>query len=119
MPVHASRVVDQIAQRYGLKIVRTKTNTRDMMEVSTHPGIKFMGETLGGFIFPEFQPAFDAMFATVKLLEMMARGGGKLSDAAAEVPKINLTCREISCPPEMKGKILRTIIEARRKKRST
>ena len=111
VPVKASRVIDEIAKKYGAKIVRTKTSSRDMMEVSAKPGISFLGENLGGFIFPEFQSAFDAMFATVKLLEMLSKGRDKLSDLAAEVPKISMVSREISCPPELKGKVLRSIVD--------
>jgi mannose-1-phosphate guanylyltransferase / phosphomannomutase len=112
VPVKASRVIDQLAKKYDLKVVRTKTSFRDMMEVSTRPGISLMGEMQGGFIFPEFQAAFDAMFASVKLLELLAQTGIKLSAAAAQVPPISLTCKDVSCAPEMKGKVLRTIVDA-------
>ena len=111
VPVIASRVIDEIAKKYGARVIRTKTSFRDMMEVSTRPGIDLMGETQGGFIFPEFQPAFDAMFATVKLMEIVSKGGIKLSEAAAEVPRFNMICKDVSCSPEMKGKVLRTIID--------
>lgn len=111
VPVKVSRVVDEVAKKYGAKVIRTKTSFRDMMEVSTRPGITMMGETLGGFIFPVFQPAFDAMFASVKLLELLSKTGIKLSEAAAEVPRINMLCKEVSCAPEMKGKVLRTVVD--------
>lgn len=111
VPVKASRVIDEIAKKNGAKVIRTKTSVRDMMESSTRPGVTFLGENMGGFIFPEFQPAFDAMFTTIKLLEMLARGGGKLSEIAAEVPRISMVCKEVSCSPELKGKVLRTIVD--------
>jgi len=111
VPVKASRVIDEIARKYMARVVRTKTSFRDMMEVSSKPGITLLGENLGGFIFPEFQPAFDAMFASVKLLEMLSKTQVNLSEIAAEVPKVNMSCREISCPPELKGRVLRTIVE--------
>ncbi len=116
VPVKASRVIDEIARKYMARVVRTKTNFRDMMEVSSRPGITLLGESLGGFIFPEFQPAFDAMFASVKLLEMLAKTGVRLSEIAQEVPEISMVCRDISCPPEMKGKVLRTIVEENQEK---
>ncbi|MGB9613427.1 MAG: nucleotidyltransferase, partial [Candidatus Margulisiibacteriota bacterium] len=112
VPVKASRVVEEIAGKYGAKVIRTKTSFREMMETSAKPGINFLGESLGGFIFPDFQPAFDAMFASVKLLEMLAKSKIKLSELAAEVPKITMVSKEISCPPELKGKVLRTIVDS-------
>jgi mannose-1-phosphate guanylyltransferase/phosphomannomutase len=111
VPVKASRVIDELARKYGAKVVRTKNGTHEMMEMSTRPGISFLGETQGGFIFPVFQAAFDAMFASIKLLEMLSKARVKLSELAAEVPKISMVCKEISCSPENKGKILRTIVD--------
>jgi mannose-1-phosphate guanylyltransferase/phosphomannomutase len=116
VPVKTSRVIEEIARRYGAKVIRTKMSFRDMMEVSAQPGINFFGESLGGFIFPEFQPAFDAMFASVKLLEMLAKTKVKLSDLAAEVPKITMVSKDISCPSEEKGKVLRGIVESTKEK---
>jgi mannose-1-phosphate guanylyltransferase/phosphomannomutase len=111
IPVKASRVIDAIAQKYGGRTIRTKTSVRDMMENCFKDGINFFGETAGGFIFPEFQCAFDAMFASVKLLEMLARQKVKLSALAAEVPEIAMATKELSCPLEKKGKILRSIVD--------
>ena len=112
VPVKASRVIDEVVKKYGAKVVRTKTSNRDMMEASARADITFLGENLGGFIFPEFQPAFDAMFASVKLLEMLARQKVKLSELASEVPRISMVSKEVSCAPEMKGKVLRSIVDA-------
>jgi mannose-1-phosphate guanylyltransferase/phosphomannomutase len=111
VPVKCSRIIEEIASKYQAKVIRTKTYSRDMMEVSTRPGITLLGENLGGFIFPEFQPAFDAIFASLKLMEMIARNGVKLSEVAAEVPKICMLSKDISCQPELKGKVLRTIVD--------
>ncbi|MCU0641555.1 MAG: sugar phosphate nucleotidyltransferase [Candidatus Margulisbacteria bacterium] len=111
VPVKASRVLDQLAQQFNFQIIRTKTSVRDMMDASSRPGISMMGENLGGFIFPEFQPAFDAMFTTIKLLELLARTKEKLSAVSAAVPRIVMTCKDVSCAPEKKGTVLRTIID--------
>ena len=39
-----------------------------------------VGDGAGGFVFPELHPAFDAMFALMKLLESLARYNTKLSE---------------------------------------
>jgi mannose-1-phosphate guanylyltransferase / phosphomannomutase len=111
VPVKASRVVDELAKKYGGKVVRTKTSIRDMMENCYKGRLKFIGESAGGYIFPEFQCAFDAMFASLKLLEMLSRENVKLSEIAAEVPHINMVSKEVSCAAELKGKVLRTIVD--------
>jgi len=111
VPVRASRVIDFVAAKYGARVIRTKTSARDMMEVSARASVNFLGENLGGFIFSEFQPAFDAMFASVKLIEMMAKQKTGLSSLAAEVPAINMLSKEVSCAPEKKGKVLRCLVD--------
>ncbi|MBN3033910.1 MAG: mannose-1-phosphate guanyltransferase [Candidatus Saganbacteria bacterium] len=112
VPVKASRVIDEVAKRYGLRVIRTKTSVRAMMENCYKGRMKFFGETAGGFIFPEFQCAFDAMFSSLKLLEMLAKSKVKLSEVAAEVPKINMASKEVSCAAEHKGKVLRSIVDS-------
>ena len=111
VPVKASRVVDELVKKYGGKVIRTKTSIRDMMENCYKGRLKFIGESAGGYIFPEFQCAFDAMFASLKLLEMLSRENVKLSEIAAEVPHINMVSKEVSCAAELKGKVLRTIVD--------
>lgn len=108
----ASRVIDQLVQKYGAKVIRTKTSAAAMMGNCGQPGLTFMGETVGGFVFPEFQCAFDAMFASIKLLEMLAGQKARLSEIADEVPKIAMAAKEISCSTEAKGRVLRGIIDS-------
>jgi mannose-1-phosphate guanylyltransferase/phosphomannomutase len=112
VPVKVSRVIDELAKKYGARVVRTKTSVRDMMENCYRGRMRYLGETAGGFIFPQFQCAFDAMFASLKLLEMLAKENVKLSEIAAEVPRINMASKEVSCTAENKGKVLRTIVDA-------
>ncbi|MDD4179138.1 MAG: nucleotidyltransferase, partial [Candidatus Margulisbacteria bacterium] len=112
VPVRASRLVDQIAKRYKARVIRTKTNVHNMMETCQRSGATFFGETVGGFIFPEFQCAFDAMFTSVKLIEMLAAQRVKLSELTAEVPRPNMWSKEISCPSEKKGLVLRSIVDS-------
>ncbi len=111
VPINTSYVVDKIAKKFGAKVLRTKATFRDMMEVASRPGIKFVGERLGGFIFPEFQPSFDAMFATCKILELLNRLKVNLSDVSKEIPQSQVLKKDISCLPELKGKVIRTLVE--------
>ncbi|TAN61130.1 nucleotidyltransferase, partial [bacterium] len=78
VPVTASRAIENMARNYGFKVRRTKTSSRGLMEAATEDGIAFAGETTGGYIFPEFQPNFDGMYAIVKILEMLAASGARL-----------------------------------------
>lgn len=111
VPITSSRIFDELAKKYKFDLIRTKTNPKDMMEAVNLQSLCFLGESLGGFIFPEFQTAFDGIFATTKLIEFLAKDKVKLSEIAAEIPKIAMHCQQVPCSLEAKGKVLRELID--------
>ncbi|MCX5726011.1 MAG: sugar phosphate nucleotidyltransferase [Candidatus Saganbacteria bacterium] len=111
VPVTATRVIEGIAKSRKASVIRTKTAIRSMMEVGCEKNVSFVGENLGGFIFPGFQPAFDAMFSTIKILELLARANSSLSQVAKELPVTHIIKNDVSCKNEHKGKLIRQLIE--------
>lgn len=118
VPVTASMVIDQMADVYDFSVKRTKTTTRGMMETAMEEGVVFVGEHTGGFIFTQFQPAFDGMYAIVKILEMMAKKDIGLHQLLREVPPSFMIKEKVPCSWEMKGKIMRYMMEDSRDKKS-
>ncbi len=116
VPVTASMVIDQMAEIYDFSVKRTKTTTRGMMEAAMEEGVVFVGEHTGGFIFHRFQPAFDGMYAIVKILEMMAKMDIRLRRLLREVPPSFMIKEKVPCFWEMKGKIMRCMMEDSRDK---
>jgi mannose-1-phosphate guanylyltransferase/phosphomannomutase len=112
VPVTASSVLEELVVPHGFTLQRTRIAPRAVMEASAQEGMVFVGDAFGGFIFPRFQPAFDAMLSTLKILEMLALSDLTLHEAIRHVPK-RVTAREqVPCPWEMKGTLMRTLIEA-------
>lgn len=111
VPITASRNVEKIAGRYGMEVVRTRTLPRSLMEAAAGEGMVFVGDDRGGFMFPAFQPAFDGMFATVKLLEMLAGEERSLFDVLREIPPTAQVERKIPCAWEHKGSLMRMLAE--------
>lgn len=111
VPVTASRAIEEMGKRYGVEVVRSRIDNRSLMETAASPGVGFVISRKGGLIFPEFQPAFDAMLAVVKLLELMAVTKTRLGGLADEVPKSFLIRRNFPCPFSKKGQLLRCLIE--------
>ena len=109
-------VIDQMAEIYDFSVKRTKTTTRGMMETAMEEGVVFVGEHTGGFIFPQFQPAFDGMYAIVKILEMMAKKDVRLYQLLREIPPSFMIKEKVPCSWEMKGKIMRCMVEDSRDK---
>src|SRR4029077_14311593 len=65
----------------------------------------------GGYIFPDFLPAYDATAALVKTLELLARTGVRLSKIVAELPRVHVAHETVVTPWEQKGMVMRTLVE--------
>jgi mannose-1-phosphate guanylyltransferase/phosphomannomutase len=118
VPVTASRNVEKIAARFGMEVVRTRTLPRSLMETAAREGVAFAGDGAGGFVFPRFQPAFDGMFAIVKIMELLAAEGRGLADILREIPPTVLIHRKIPCAWENKGSLMRMLTSHAKEKSS-
>ncbi|MDE2484983.1 MAG: mannose-1-phosphate guanyltransferase [candidate division NC10 bacterium] len=112
IPITASSVIEELARDLGFGILRTKTAPRALMEAAHQESVIFVGDGLGGFIFPKFQPVFDGMLATLKLLEMFAVQDLLLHQFISSIPQ-RFKCREqVPCSWERKGGTMRALIAA-------
>src|SRR3712207_6814995 len=95
---------------------RTKTDPRYLMTLSSLEveKVAMAGDLNGGFIFPDFHPAFDAMFAFAKTLEMLSWLQRPLSEFSAELPEVYISSIAVRCPWEVKGKVMRRLTEESR-----
>jgi mannose-1-phosphate guanylyltransferase/phosphomannomutase len=112
IPITASGVLEELVAPHGFRVLRTKIAARAQMELAAQDGAAFVGDAFGGFIFPRFQPAFDAMAASLKILEMLVVSGLTLHEAIRNVPQRATAREQIPCPWERKGRLMRTLIEA-------
>lgn len=114
VPASAPSVIETIADGYGGRVLRTKSDPAALMgiAIAEKENVGLIGDTSGRFIFPRFHPAFDAMMACAKLVEYMARSGRRrLADIVALVPRYHLRRADVNCPWEKKGEIMRVLIE--------
>lgn len=118
VPISASMEVDLIAKEYNVDVIKTKDSHLGMMGAATEAGISFVGGTRGGFIFPEFGFAADAMFAAAKILELLALTERKFGALDREVPRLSMVKRMVPCPWELKGKIMRHFMKESENKKS-
>ena len=110
VPITASRAIDRMAEMYGFTVKRTKTTPRGQMEAAA-AGAVFVGEQSGGYMFPDFQPNFDGMYAVAKILEMLAKHGARLHKLMREIPPSIMVKERVSCSFENKGMIMRRLAE--------
>ena len=117
VPVTAPSAVEKVAERQHGKVLYTKVMPHALTTAATTPGVVLVGDGAGGFVFPEFHPAFDGMFAMMKLLEALAREGAQLADVVNQLPPYHLIRTQVNCPWEYKGKVMRILSEQYRERR--
>ncbi|MFZ0667662.1 MAG: sugar phosphate nucleotidyltransferase [Acidimicrobiales bacterium] len=111
LPVAVPMVVEELCREQGIEIVWTKLSPAHLMEASTTPGVVFGASQNGGFIFPTFLPAFDAVAALVHLLGLLVKSGDRLSKLTSDLPQINIVHQSVVTPWDQKGAIMRTLVE--------
>ncbi len=111
VPVHASIHVERMVADAGVAVRQAKTSTAALMAAAADPGVGFAGSIDGGFIIPGFLPAFDAVAALVKLLELLARHDTRLSAVVDDLPRPHIAHETVVTPWEQKGLVMRTLVE--------
>jgi mannose-1-phosphate guanylyltransferase/phosphomannomutase len=81
------------------------------MQTASASGVGFAASTDGGFILPEFLPAFDGAAAMVKMLELLALDDVPLSKVVSGLPAVHLVHETVVTPWEQKGTVMRSLVE--------
>jgi len=111
LPAGIPRSAEALCHDAGAELVWTKLSSPHLMEVAASGGPTFAGSQDGGFIFPAFLPAFDAIVALVNLLAMLAVTGLRLSKLVAGTPRFHVAHETVVTPWEQKGMVMRTLVE--------
>ena len=112
LPVTTTRIAAQVAGFHGTDVLWTSTSAHDLTLAATRPEVLFAGDGRGGFVVPEFSPAIDGIAAFVRLLGLVARTRLTLSQIDARIPHANVVRRAVPTPWAVKGRIMRTVLEA-------
>jgi mannose-1-phosphate guanylyltransferase / phosphomannomutase len=110
-PITVTSQVDHLVEGSGLEVVRTPASLAELTRTAAQEGVVFAGAVGGGYVFPEFIPAYDAVASLLKLLELLAPVEGPLSEIVAELPSPTLVHRQLSCPWSFKGYVMRVLTE--------
>jgi mannose-1-phosphate guanylyltransferase/phosphomannomutase len=110
VPVTVTSQVEGIVGE-TLSVVRTGASLPALTQAAAQEGMVFAGATTGGYVFPDFLPAYDSMAALCNLLQLLAPVGRPLSELVEELPAPTLVRRELPCPWAMKGTVMRVLNE--------
>jgi mannose-1-phosphate guanylyltransferase/phosphomannomutase len=111
VPVTATSQVERLVGD-ALEVVRTASSLSDLTRAAAEDGVVFAGAVGGGYVFPRFLPAYDAIASLCKLLELLSTGPRvAVSALTAELPRPTLVHRQIPCPWALKGTVMRVLNE--------
>jgi len=110
-PTTVTRLVDELVEGTDLHVERTAHSLSALTMAAAGDGVIFAGSVGGGFVFPEFVPAYDGMASLCKLLELLAPVGKPLSEIVGELPESTVVHRQVRCPWARKGAVMRILTE--------
>jgi mannose-1-phosphate guanylyltransferase / phosphomannomutase len=116
-PITVTSQVDHLLEGSGLEVVRTPASLADLTKAAAEDGVIFAGAVGGGYVFPEFLPAYDAIASLCNLLQLLAPVRRPLSELVAELPAPTLVHRQLPCPWALKGVVMRLLTERLRDRR--
>ncbi|MBV8155435.1 MAG: NTP transferase domain-containing protein [Candidatus Eremiobacteraeota bacterium] len=113
VPVMAPTAIETVADAYGAAVIRTRTDRRSLMALAAREGaaLSFASGANYELIFPEFQPVFDSLYASAKIMELIASAGHSLGEIVDGLPEWHLASRRDHCPWERKGQIMRRLLD--------
>jgi mannose-1-phosphate guanylyltransferase/phosphomannomutase len=112
VPITVSEQVERIVEGSAISIVRTAAKRAELARVAAEPDVLFAGADAGGFIFARFLPAFDALAALCRFLELWAPEEEPLSVLLDQLPPSTLMHADVHCPWALKGTAMRLLIES-------
>jgi mannose-1-phosphate guanylyltransferase/phosphomannomutase len=111
LPVSVGRAVEAMCDEAGATLLWTKLSTPHLMEMASGPGVRFAASQEGGYIFPSFLPAYDAVATLVETLALLASTGSRLSHVVGRLPAVRVAHEAVVTPWEKKGLVMRMVMD--------
>lgn len=102
--VVASMALDEIVSEQDGKLIKSPVDSV-LSEIIQNKAV-LGGDEPGMYVFPNFQECFDAIFATVKMLEIICKYNKPLSELASQIPEYPRTVFSVKCEHDEKMKII-------------
>src|SRR4029079_13858098 len=98
LPITVTSLAEPLVKGSKLAVTRTAASLSALTQASAGDGVVFAGSVGGGFVFPEFLPAYDGVASLCHLLELLAPIGRPLSELVAGLPESTVVHRQVRCP---------------------
>jgi mannose-1-phosphate guanylyltransferase/phosphomannomutase len=116
-PASASLAFSMIAEQMNSRFVPTKITPGAVLRAAQHADAVLASDGLGGYCWPDFAVAFDAIFTIVRVLELLAQAGGSIAALKLRIPAVAHKRAVEFCPWDIKGRVMRTMMEKHLKDR--
>jgi phosphomannomutase/phosphoglucomutase len=115
--VATSKVVEDVAAKYGCNTIYTKIGAPYLSEEMLRSDAVIGGEEVGGVIWPELSLAKEGFLTGAKMAEMLCEK--KLSEWVADIPEYFNEKTKIECDDEGKMKIVEEMTKYAKEKKLT
>jgi len=106
--------ISTLVRECGGTFTATTGEPATVLRSSAVPGTCLASDGEGGFVWPYYFAAYDAMYTLAKLLELRAITGVSLSEARALLPSSAYVTATEFCPWEAKGRVMRVLLDSHR-----
>jgi phosphomannomutase len=100
----ASLALDEVVKSSGGKLIKTPVDA--ILKELDNPDVIFAGDEPGKYIFPKFQSCSDAIFASIKLIDIICAEDKPLSRLTEEIPEYHRTGFSVKCDHELKSQAI-------------
>ena len=107
--ITASMSLDEVVSDHGGKLIKAPIN--DVLDEVIKNKAVFGGDDSGMYVFPKFQECFDAIFAAVKMLEIVCKHNKTFSTMVNEIPEYPRTVFSVDCEHDEKLNVLENLEE--------
>ncbi|HMD69013.1 MAG TPA: hypothetical protein VKF42_09070, partial [Chitinivibrionales bacterium] len=97
--------VDDVARRFGVRVIRTRIGEANVVEAMAENGCAAGGEGNGGVIYPRVSTVRDGLCGMALILELMALRRAPLTRLAASWPSYYIVKEKIPCAADPRSAI--------------
>src|SRR4030095_14383929 len=99
----AASLAEPLVKGSKLEVTRTPASLSALTRASAGNGVVFAGSVGGGFVFPEFLPAYDGVASLCNLLQLLAPVDRPLSELVSGLPHSTVVHRQGGGPRRPQG----------------
>ncbi len=107
-----SRMVDDIAAKFGEKVLRTPVGEANVAGKMMEVGAVIGGEGNGGVIDLRVGPVRDSFLGMAMVLDLMTRTGKRVSELVGEIPRYAMIKTKFECTPEQSAGLVERVKRA-------